>query len=53
MSSNVFRGAVNQNGNLEVETTSDSTSYTVVKIVQLIQEAQTGPASTDELSCRA
>ena len=30
-----------------VETTSDFTSFTVVKIAQLIQEAQTGSASTE------
>ena len=38
-------------GNLEAQTTSDSTSYTVVKTGQLIQEAQTGSAYTDQLSC--
>ena len=51
--SKVSRGTVNQNGNSEVYTTTDSTSYTVVKIAQLIQEAQTGSASTDWLSCRS
>ena len=45
--SKVFSGTVNQNGYLEVETTSDSTSSTVTKIAQLIQEAQTGSAMTE------
>ncbi|XP_074626038.1 uncharacterized protein LOC141884211 [Acropora palmata] len=45
--SKVFSGTVNQNGYLEVETTSDSTSSTVVKIAQLVQEAKTGSASTE------
>ena len=45
--SNVFSGTVNQNGYLEVETTSDSTSSTVSKVAQLVQEAQTGSARTE------
>ena len=40
--SKVFSGTVNQNGYLEVNTTSDSTSSTVSKVAQLVQEAQTG-----------
>ena len=43
----VYSGTVNQNGYLEVETTSDSTSSTVTKVAQLVQEAQTGSASTE------
>ena len=45
--SKVFSGTVNQNGYLEVETTSDSTSSTVSKVAQLVQEAQTGSATTE------
>ena len=45
--SKVFSGTVNQNGYLEVETTSDSTSSTVSKVAQLVQEAQTGSARTE------
>lgn len=40
--SKVFSGTINQNGYLEVNTTSDSTSSTVSKVAQLVQEAQTG-----------
>lgn len=40
--SKVFSGTINQNGYLEVKTTSDSTSSTVSKVAQLVQEAQTG-----------
>ena len=43
----VYSGTVNQNGYLEVETTSDSTSSTVSKVTQLVQEAQTGSARTE------
>ena len=43
----VYSGTVNQNGYLEVETTSDSTSSTVSKVAQLVQEAQTGSARTE------
>ena len=42
--SKVFSGTVNQNGYLEVKTTSDSTTSTVAKVAQLVQEAQTGSA---------
>ena len=45
--SRVFSGTVNQNGYLEVETTSDSTSSTVSKVAQLVQEAQSGSARTE------
>ncbi|XP_078383975.1 uncharacterized protein LOC144666414 [Oculina patagonica] len=45
--SKVFSGTVNQNGYLEVETTSDSTTSTVSKVAQLVQEAQTGSARTE------
>ena len=45
--SKVCSGTVNQNGYLEVETTSDSTSSTVSKVAQLVQEAQTGSARTE------
>ena len=47
MGSKVFSGTVNQNGYLEVETTSDSTSSTLSKVAQLVQEAQTGSARTE------
>ena len=43
----VYSGTVNQNGYLEVQTTSDSTSSTVSKVAQLVQEAQTGSARTE------
>lgn len=43
----VYSGTVNQNGYLEVETTSDSTSSTVTKVAELVQEAQTGSANTE------
>ena len=42
--SKVFSGTVNQNGYLEVKTTSDSITSTVSKVAQLVQEAQTGSA---------
>ena len=42
--SKVFSGTVNQNGYLEVRTTSDSTTSTVSKVAQLVQEAQSGSA---------
>ena len=42
--SKVFSGTVNQNGYLEVKTTSDSTTSTVSKVAQLVQEAQAGSA---------
>jgi len=42
--SKVFSGTVNQNGYLEVKTTSDSTTSTVSKLAQLVQEAQAGSA---------
>ena len=42
--SKVFSGTVNQNGYLEVKTTSDSTTSTVSKVAQLVQEAQSGSA---------
>ena len=45
--SKVYSGTVNQNGCLEVETTSDSTSSTITKIAQLIEEAQTNSARTE------
>lgn len=45
--SKVFSGTVNQNGYLEVETTSDSTTSTVSKVAQLVQEAQTGSTRTE------
>ena len=45
--SKVFSGTVNQNGYLEVETTSDSTTSTVSKVAQLVQEAQTSSARTE------
>ena len=45
--SKVFSGTVNQNGYLEVETTSDSTSSTVSKVSQLVQEAQSGSSETE------
>ena len=45
--SKVLSGSVNQNGYLEVETTSDSTSSTVSKVTQLVQEAQTGSSRTE------
>ncbi|XP_044172462.1 probable cadmium-transporting ATPase [Acropora millepora] len=45
--SKVYSGTVNQNGYLEVETTSDSTSSTVTKVAELVQEAQTGSANTE------
>ncbi|KAL9988539.1 hypothetical protein ACROYT_G002996 [Oculina patagonica] len=47
--SKVFSGTVNQNGYLEVETTSDSTTSTVSKVAQLVQEAQTGSARIEEV----
>ena len=43
----VFSGTVNQNGYLEVKTTSDSTTSTVSKVAQLVQEAQTASAKTE------
>ena len=43
----VYSGTVNQNGYLEVETTSDATSCTVSKVAKLVQEAQTGSARTE------
>ena len=45
--SKVLSGTVNQNGYLEVETTSDSTSSTVSKVAQLVEEAQTGSSRTE------
>ena len=45
--SKVFSGTVNQNGYLEVETTCDSTTSTVSKVAQLVQEAQTGSTRTE------
>ena len=45
--SKVLSGTVNQNGYLEVETTSDSTSSTVSKVAKLVQEAQTGSSRTE------
>ena len=42
--SEVFSGTVNQNGYLEVKTTSDSTTSTVSKVAQLVQVAQAGSA---------
>ena len=45
--SKAYSGTVNQNGYLEVETTSDSSSSTVSKVAQLVQEAQTGSASME------
>ena len=45
--SKVLSGIVNQNGYLEVETTSNSTSSTVSKVAQLVQEAQTGSSRTE------
>ena len=45
--SKVYSGTVNQNGYLEVETTSDSTSSTITKIAQLIEEAQTSSTMTE------
>ena len=45
--STVLSGTVNQNGYLEVKTTSDSTSSTVSKVAQLVQEAQTSSARTE------
>ena len=45
--SKVLSGTVNQNGYLEVETTSNSTSSTVSKVAQLVQEAQTGSSRTE------
>jgi len=45
--SKVSSGTVNQNGYLEVKTTSDSTTSTVSKVAQLVQEAQTGSARTE------
>ena len=45
--SKVVSGTVNQNGYLEVETTSDSTSSAVSKVAQLVQKAQTGSATTE------
>ena len=45
--SKVLSGTVNQNGYLEVETTSHSTSSTVSKVAQLVQEAQTGSSRTE------
>ena len=45
--SKVFSGTVNQNGYLEVKTTSDSTTSTVSKVAQLVQEAQTGSSRTE------
>ena len=47
--SKVFSGTVNQNGYLEVQTTSDSTTSTVSKVAQLVQEAQTGSARIEEV----
>ena len=47
--SKVFSGTVNQNGYLEVETTSDSTTSTVSKVAQLVQEAQTSSARIEEV----
>ena len=43
----VFSGTINQNGYLEVETTSDSTTSTVSKVAQLVQEAQTSSSRTE------
>ena len=45
--SKVLSGTVNQNGYLEVKTTSNSTSSTVSKVAQLVQEAQTGSSRTE------
>lgn len=45
--SKVFSGTVNQNGFLEVKTTADSTSSTVTKVAQLVQEAQTSSATIE------
>ena len=45
--SKVFSGTVNQNGYLEVKTTSDSTTSTVSKVAQLVQEAQTSSTRTE------
>jgi len=45
--SKVFSGTVNQNGYLEVKTTCDSTTSTVSKVAQLVQEAQTGSTRTE------
>ena len=47
--SKVFSGTVNQNGYLEVKTTSDSTTSTVSKVAQLVQEAQAGSARIEVL----
>ena len=43
----VYSGTVNQNGYLEIETTSDATSSTVSKVAQLVQEAQTSSTRTE------
>ena len=48
VNSKVFSGTVNQNGYLEVETTSDFSSSTVSKVAQLVQEAQTSSSRTEE-----
>ncbi|PFX26244.1 cadmium/zinc-transporting ATPase HMA2-like [Stylophora pistillata] len=45
--SKVFSGTVNQNGYLEVKTTSDASSSTVSRVAQLVQEAQTSSARTE------
>ena len=45
--SKVFSGTVNQNGYLEVETTSDPTSSTASKVAQLVQKAQASSARTE------
>lgn len=47
--STVFSGTVNQNGYIEVETTSDSSSSTVSKVAQLVQEAQSSSTVTEAI----
>ncbi|XP_031562992.1 cadmium/zinc-transporting ATPase HMA3-like [Actinia tenebrosa] len=45
--SKVYSGTVNQNGYIEVETTSDSSTSTVSKVAQMVQEAQSSSSKTE------
>lgn len=47
--SKVFSGTVNQNGYIEIETTADSTSSTVSKVAQMVQEAQSSSTETEAI----
>ena len=45
--SEVYSGTVNQNGYLEVKTTSDASTSTVSKVAEMVQEAQASSTQTE------